>query len=102
MSARRRTISREKISDIRKRISELQPKEPDSYSVYEAIEKMVSEIDAAFAKNYTFADIIEILKSDGIDISVPTLKQYYAKAKKQEKATAEAPPRRRGRPPKQK
>lgn len=52
------------------------PKEPKAVPLSEAIRQIKSEVQAALKRGYTFDEITQALKEDGIDIGTPTLKSY--------------------------
>ena len=80
-------------------LQELPPKPKDELSLKEAIAEMYEKITAALNRGYSHAEISEVLKGQGLQISSSTLKSYLAqvkpsdaprRAKQPRKARAEA------------
>ncbi len=55
------------------------PKTPKPVSLSEAIRQIKTEVQAALKRGYTFDEIAQALKEDGIDVGTPTLKSYVYK-----------------------
>lgn len=76
-----KTIAPEAISAAKKRLQSLpqKPKKPKSVPLSEAIRQIKNEVQAALKRGYTFEEIAQALKEDGIEVGTPTLKSYVYK-----------------------
>ncbi len=76
-----KTIAPEVISAAKKRLQSLpqKPKTPKPVPLSEAIRQIKSEVQAALKRGYTFDEIAQALKEDGIEVGTPTLKSYVYK-----------------------
>jgi len=76
-----RAIEHERIEAAKSRLRALpeKPKAPKTLSIAEAIRQIKNEVRAALKRGYTFDEIAQALKEDGIDVGTPTLKSYLSK-----------------------
>lgn len=92
-------VSKDQLEKVSGMLQELPAKPKDELSLKEAIAKMYEYITAALNRGYSHAEISEVLKGQGLQISSSTLKSYLAqvkptdtpkRAKQPRKAKAEA------------
>ena len=92
-------VSKDQLEKVSEMLQELPPKPKDELSLKEAIAEMYEKITAALNRGYSHAEISEVLKGQGLQISSSTLKSYLAqvkpsdapkRAKQPRKAKAEA------------
>jgi hypothetical protein len=79
-----RAIEHERIEAAKSRLRALpeKPKASKALSIAEAIRQIKNEVRAALKRGYTFDEIAQALKEDGIDIGTPTLKSYVSRGNK--------------------
>jgi len=79
-----RAIEHERIEAAKSRLRALpeKPKAPKTLSIAEAIRQIKNEVRAALKRGYTFDEIAQALKEDGIDVGTPTLKSYVSRSNK--------------------
>ncbi len=95
-----RTIEPNVIEAAKKRLRGLpeKPKVPRALPLSEAIRQMKVEVQAALKRGYTFDEIAQALKEDGIDVGTPTLKSYVYRGVTKRR-TAALKPKATARPP---
>jgi hypothetical protein len=88
-----RAIEHERIEAARSRLRALpeKPRTPKAFSIAEAIRQIKTEVRAALKRGYTFDEIAQALKEDGIDVGTPTLKSYVSRGNKKRSAAKTAP-----------
>lgn len=64
-------------------LQDLPEKPKENLSLREAVDRLRSEIQAAFAKGYSYEEVAQLLNQQGIDISASTLKNYVPSGKRQ-------------------
>ena len=69
------------------------PKAPRTYSLSQAIGQIQNEVRAALKRGYTFDEIAQTLKEDGIDVGTPTLKSYVSRGNKKRSLAKTPPPK---------
>lgn len=92
-------ISVEKLDALKKKLSEFPPFEDKQriVSKREAVAALAGQIDAMRQRGYPMERIVELLRSDGIELSVPTLRSYLREAKSQPAATPQSKAARKSR-----
>ena len=63
------------IEKARKALEKVPPKEPDSKPVAEALQELKPTIEAAIAKGYSRAEVVQMLVGQGLEV-----KDYHLKA----------------------
>ncbi len=88
-----RAVERERIEAAKSRLRALpeKPKAPKAFSIAEAIRQIKNEVRAALKRGYTFDEIAQALKEDGIDVGTPTLKSYVSRGNKKRTPGKTAP-----------
>jgi len=89
-----RTIEPHRIEAAKARLRQLleKPKVPRALPLSQAIREIKAEVQVALKRGYTFDEIAQSLKEDGIDIGTPTLKSYvYRGTKRQTNGTKRKP-----------
>lgn len=72
-----------RIEDLRSFLREEAERGPTGKaSTYEQVVALLPEIDALFARRRTRAEVRDLLASKGLEMSLGTFTQYYAKAKR--------------------
>lgn len=74
-------VSKDQLEKVSGMLQELPPKPKDELSLKEAIAEMYENITAALNRGYNHAEISEVLKGQGLQISSSTLKSYLAQVK---------------------
>jgi len=88
-----RAVEPERIEAAKSRLRALpeKPKAPKAFSIAEAIRQIKNEVRAALKRGYTFDEIAQALKEDGIDVGTPTLKSYVSRGNKKRPPAKTAP-----------
>lgn len=74
-------VSKDQLEKVSGMLQELPAKPKDELSLKEAIAEMYENITAALNRGYSHAEISEVLKGQGLQISSSTLKSYLAQVK---------------------
>jgi len=92
-NAMARAVEPERIEAAKSRLRALpeKPKAPKALSIAEAIRQIKNEVRAALKRGYTFDEIAQALKEDGIDVGTPTLKSYVSRSNKKRPPAKTAP-----------
>jgi len=79
-----KTIEPQRIEAAKVRLRQLpeKPKVPRALPLSQAIREIKAEVQVALKRGYTFDEIAQSLKEDGIDIGTPTLKSYVYRGTK--------------------
>ena len=95
-----REVEPDRIEAAKTRLRALpeKPKAPRTYSLSQAIGQIKNEVRAALKRGYTFDEIAQALKEDGIDVGTPTLKSYVSRGNKKRSPAKTPPPRNTQRP----
>ncbi|MBD2461315.1 hypothetical protein H6G89_09675 [Oscillatoria sp. FACHB-1407] len=96
------TVSKTSIDQATQTLQSLPEKPKQGWSLREAIDQMNDVISAAISKGYSYEELVELLRGQGIEISVSSLKNYLTRSKRESSAAAPAKATRkpRGRKPK--
>jgi hypothetical protein len=88
-----RVVEPERIEAAKSRLRALpeKPKASKAFSMAEAIRQIKNEVRAALKRGYTFDEIAQALKEDGIDVGTPTLKSYVSRGNKKRLPAKTAP-----------
>jgi len=79
-----KTVEPQRIEAAKTRLRQLpeKPRTPRAVPLSQAIREIKAEVQAALKRGYTFDEIAQSLKEDGIDIGTPTLKSYVYRGTK--------------------
>ena len=90
-----REVDPDRIEAAKTRLRALpeKPKAPRTYSLSQAIGQIKNEVRAALKRGYTFDEIAQALKEDGIDVGTPTLKSYVSRGNKKRSPAKTPPPK---------
>lgn len=87
MKLNEKLFEKQTYTNIANDLINLQPKEP-KFTTLQLIQELKPQIKLAFEKGYTQNEIIDILKSHGINISLQTFKNYLNQKKGKDKTRA--------------
>ena len=79
---KRMMISRSLADRLSRKLEQLPEKKKTELTPKELIFEKSEQLDSALAKGYDYADLVAILKEDGIQLSKTTLRQYLSEARK--------------------
>jgi len=90
-----KTIEPQRIEAAKVRLRQLpeKPKVPRPLPLSQAIREIKAEVQVALKRGYTFDEIAQSLKEDGIDIGTPTLKSYVYRGTKRRTNGTKAKPK---------
>lgn len=88
------TIPKTAIEQVSSKLSDLPEKPRENLSLREAISELHDSITIALNRGYSYDEVVSILASQGVEITVASLKRYLAAARK-EKGVTEKPKRAR-------
>lgn len=99
------TVSKSAIDQATQTLQGLPEKPKQGWSLREAIDQMNDVLSAAISKGYSYEELVDLLRDQGIEISVSSLKNYLTRSKRDQaasnaKATTKATGKPRGRRPK--
>ncbi|MDX2216656.1 MAG: hypothetical protein SFY66_25555 [Oculatellaceae cyanobacterium bins.114] len=96
------TVSKTSIDQATQTLQSLPEKPKQGWSLREAIDQMNDVISIAISKGYSYEELVELLRDQGIEISVSSLKNYLTRSKRENSAasTPKASGKPRGRRPK--
>jgi type IV secretory pathway VirJ component len=77
------SISKSAIESARSNLNELSEKPKENLSLREAIGELHESITAALDRGYSYEEVVEILSTQGVTITVASLKRYLASARKE-------------------
>ena len=77
------SISKPAIETVRSTLSELPEKPKENLSLREAIGELHESITDALNRGYSYEEVVEILSTQGVSITVASLKRYLAAARKE-------------------
>lgn len=81
-------VTNQAIDQANSLLQNLPEKPKEVMSLREAVDELQEDIRAALGKGYSYDEIADILSSNGIEISVTTLKRYAPAGRGKRKATA--------------
>jgi hypothetical protein len=77
------TISKSSIDNVHSTLKDLPEKPKETLSLREAIGELHESITAALNRGYNYDEVVTILASQGVEITVASLKRYLAAARKE-------------------
>lgn len=77
------TISKSSIDQVYSTLKDLPEKPKETLSLREAIAELHESITAALNRGYNYDEVVTILASQGVEITVASLKRYLAAARKE-------------------
>jgi type IV secretory pathway VirJ component len=77
------SVSNDAIASARSNLNELSEKPKEKLSLREAIGELHESITAALDRGYSYEEVVEILSTQGVTITVASLKRYLAAARKE-------------------
>jgi hypothetical protein len=94
------TVSKSAIDQATQTLQGLPEKPKQGWSLREAIDQMNDVLSAAISKGYSYEELVDLLRDQGIEISVSSLKNYLTRSKRESQAasSAKAPTKATGKP----
>lgn len=77
------TISKTAIEQVSLKLKDLPEKPKENLSLREAISELHGSITTALNRGYSYDEVVKILSSQGVSITVASLKRYLAAARKE-------------------
>lgn len=77
------TISKTAIEQVSLKLKDLPEKPKENLSLREAISQLHGSITTALNRGYSYDEVVKILSSQGVSITVASLKRYLAVARKE-------------------